>query len=235
VRLELERRDDSEVAARAAYGPEEVLVLGCARLSQLTVCGDDVDRAEAVDREPVLAAQVADPSVQGQAGDSGRRDDPAGHGESEELRLPIRLAPGRASLCPHRLRRRIDVDAAHLREIDHQAAVVDCVAGDVVAAALDRDEQVLLAREGDGVDDIGCAAALHDQRRSTVDQPVPERAGIVVARIAGSQNRSAQSVLEDLGRFRVECGFSRRLACHRFLLSVSAREDARTNEDVKAD
>src|SRR5207244_10555280 len=63
VRLELERRDDSEVAARAAYGPEDALVLGCARFSQLTVCSDDVDRAEAVDREPELAAQVADPAV----------------------------------------------------------------------------------------------------------------------------------------------------------------------------
>src|SRR6266550_1649042 len=50
-----------------------------------------------------------------------------------------------------------------------------------------------------------------------------------------SINRSAQPLLEGLGRFRVECGFGRRLACHRFLLSVSAPEDTRTNEDLKAD
>jgi hypothetical protein len=92
---------------------------------------------------------------------------------------------------------------AHLREVDHQAAVVDCVAGDVVAAALDRDEQVLLAREVDGVDDIGRAAALHDQRRSTVDQPVPDRARVVVAWIAGSQDRSPDTFRECLGRFWV--------------------------------
>jgi hypothetical protein len=108
------------------------------------------------------------------------------------------------------------VDAAHLREVDHQAAVVDCVAGNVVAAALDRDEQVLLAREVDGVDDIGCAAALHDQRRSTVDQTVPDRARLVVARIAGSQNRSPHTFRECLGRFRVERHLSSRLVCHCF-------------------
>ena len=86
---------------------------------------------------------------------------------------------------PHRPRRGVDVDAAHLRQVDDEAAVVDRVAGHVVAAALDREQQVLLAREVDGVDDVRGAGALHDQRRLAVDQPVPDRARVVIARIAG--------------------------------------------------
>ena len=90
---------------------------------------------------PYLRRRWPDAAVQGQAGDAGRRDDAAGHREAEELRLAVDVAPGRAALGPHRLRRGIDVDAAHLREVDHEAAVVDGVAGDVVAAAFDRQQQ----------------------------------------------------------------------------------------------
>ena len=93
VRLELERGDDAEVAAGAAHGPEEVLVLGRARPAQLAVGGDDVDREQVVDREAVLAAQVADAAVQRQAGDARRRDDAARDGEPEQLRLAVAVAP----------------------------------------------------------------------------------------------------------------------------------------------
>ena len=215
VCLELEGGDDAEVAAGAAHGPEEILVLGGARPAQLAVRGDDVDREEVVDREAVLATQVADAAVQRQAGDARGRDDAARHGEPEQLRLPVAVAPGRAALRPHRLRRRVDVDAAHLREVDDEAAVVDRVAGHVVAAALHREQQTLLAREVDRVDDVRRPGALHDQRRSAIDQPVPDRARVVIARIAGCQDDSANTFNERMPRFRVERRFSRQLVGHR--------------------
>jgi hypothetical protein len=77
------------------------------------------------------------------------------------------------------------VNAAHRRQVDDETAVVDRVAGDVVPVALDREEQVLLAREVDGVDDVGRSGALDDQRGPAVDESVPERAGIVVALVPG--------------------------------------------------
>ena len=89
----------------------------------------------------------------------------------------------------------LDVDAAHLRQVDDEAAVVDRVAGHVVAAALDRQQQALLAREVDRVDDVRGSSALHDQRRPAIDQPVPDRARIVIARIAGCQARLPEHLL----------------------------------------
>ena len=82
---------------------------------------------------------------------------PPGTASPKQLRLAVDVAPGRAALHAHRLRRRVDVDAAHLRQVDDEAAVVDRVAGDVVAAALDRERELVLAGEVDRVDDVGRA------------------------------------------------------------------------------
>jgi hypothetical protein len=114
VRLELEGGDDPEVAAGALNGPEEVLVLARARPAKLAVSGDDVDREQVVDREAMLAAQMADATVQRQARDTRGRDDAARHSQPEELRLPVAVAPEGAAFRPHGPRRRIDMDAPHL-------------------------------------------------------------------------------------------------------------------------
>jgi hypothetical protein len=87
----------------------------------------------------------------------------------------------------------------------------------MVAAALDREEQVLLAREVDGVDDVRGPRALHDERGPAVDEPVPDRAGIAVALIARAQDRSPNTLDERLSRVGVERHLSQP-ACHRSLL-----------------
>ena len=65
-------------------------------------------------------------------------DDAAGGRQAERLRLAVELAPGDAALGARRPPRRVDAHALHRRQVDHQAAVADGVAGDVVAAAADR-------------------------------------------------------------------------------------------------
>ena len=49
---------------------------------------------------------------------------------------------------------RIDLDAVHAGQVDHQSAVADGVAGDVVPAAAHRQQQVVCAREIDGGDHV---------------------------------------------------------------------------------
>ncbi len=216
VRLELERGDDAEVAAGAADGPEQVLVLGRARLPELPVGGDDVDREQVVDREPVLAAEMPDPAVQRQPSDAGRRDDAARYGEPEQLRLAVEVAPSGAALDADGPGLRVDVDAPHVREVDHEPAVVDGVAGDVVPAALDREHEALLAREVDRVHDVGGAAALHDQRGAPVDQGVPDRARLVVAGVARREHRPPHLRCKPCHRLRVELRVCHQLVRHRF-------------------
>lgn len=60
MQRELERRDDSEVAASAFERPQQVGVLVRARAQQAPVRGDDFGRHEIVDGQTMAAAQPAD-------------------------------------------------------------------------------------------------------------------------------------------------------------------------------
>ena len=77
----------------------------------------------------------------------------------------------------------------------------------------------MVACEVDGVDDVGCAGALHDQRRPAIDQPVPDRPCIVVTGIAGLQDGPANTHREGLNGLRVERRLGGGRACHSILLS----------------
>lgn len=78
VEAERERGDHAEVAPAAAHRPEQVLVLGLARLDEAPVGEDDVDPQQIVDGEPALAAQVAVPTAESEPPDPGGRENPAG-------------------------------------------------------------------------------------------------------------------------------------------------------------
>jgi hypothetical protein len=58
----------------------------------------------------------------------------------------------------------IDPDALHRGEVDHQPAVCDGVASDVVPAAAHSNQEVVLPGEIDRVDDVGDARAASDER-----------------------------------------------------------------------
>src|SRR5262249_17306482 len=96
------------------------------------------------------------------------------------------------------VRRGINPDLAQAGEVDDDAAVTDGPSGDVVAAATDRQEQVVLPREIHRVDHVGDTGAADDQGRAPVDHGVVDLAGRVVAGVAGPDHRAAQP--------RCECG-----------------------------
>ena len=73
-------------------------------------------------------------------------------------------------------------------QVDHQAAVGDRAAGDVVAAAADGDLEARLPCEAHRGGDVGRAAAAGDDRRPAIDQTVLDPAGGVVAVVAGRED-----------------------------------------------
>ena len=85
------------------------------------------------------------------------------------------------------LRLRVDGDAIHRREIDQQAVVADGVASHIVAAALDRQQELMFAGEVHRTDHVGDAGRLDSQRGTLVDHLVPDRARRVVTLLAGKQ------------------------------------------------
>ena len=74
----------------------------------------------------------------------------------------------------------------------------------VVAAAADGDFELQVARQLDGVDDVGHAAAARDQRRPLVDQAVMDFPGLVVAGVGRLEEtpRKCRTQLAHSGRDR---------------------------------
>src|SRR5271156_4809538 len=98
MKLELERGDDSEIAAAAAQRPEQVGVLRFTRAQELALSRDHVGGYEVVDRQPELAGRPAKTAAQGKSGNASGRIDAKRRHEPEGLRLPIEIAESSAWL-----------------------------------------------------------------------------------------------------------------------------------------
>jgi hypothetical protein len=75
-----------------------------------------------------------------------------------------------------------------------------------VAAASHGDEKIVLACEADGGPDVGGTGAARDEPGMTIDRTVPDRAGGVVLRVAGT-DELATEVSRQIGgvaRLRLE-------------------------------
>ena len=193
VQTILEGGHQAQIAAAAAQAPEQVGVVGGARRQQAAVGGDDVGRQEIVDDETALAHQPAETAPEREAGNPRRRDLTPGRGQAERLRLVIEIAPRHAGLRRHRAPLPIDPDALHRRQVDHEPAVADGVAGDVVTAAAHGDQQLVGPREIDGGEHVGRTGAPRDQGGLAVDRAVPDTAGGVVAGVTGLQQRTTKA------------------------------------------
>ncbi len=149
---------------------------------------DELDADQVVGGEAVLRHQPTEPAAEREPRDAGRRDRAARRRESVHGRLAVELAPERTALRARRLAGRVDVDALHRREVDHQRIVGDGAPGDVVAAAANRDVEALRASEADRVGDVRGVPAARDQRRPPVDHPVVDTSRVVVLGVSGVED-----------------------------------------------
>ena len=104
---ELELGHDSEVATAAANPPEQIGILGLTGLQQFAASGDDVDREQIVDREPILAHDPAEAAPKRQAGDTCMGNDAGGYCEPEHLRRMVELTEKSSGLHPSRSSREV--------------------------------------------------------------------------------------------------------------------------------
>ena len=151
---ELELRHDPEVAAAAAEAPQQVGVLRLARVDEPAVRRDDVGRDEVVARKAELPHRPADAAAEREAGDAGRRHEASGRREAVRLRLVVDVRPDGAAADHRTARGRVDPNAAHRPEVDHDAVVDGREPGDAVAAAAHGDRQVVAAGEADRRDHV---------------------------------------------------------------------------------
>jgi hypothetical protein len=170
--------------------PEQVRVALAVHLEGLAVGGHELDPLDRVDGEPELAAQPADPAAQGDAANAdaravAERDDQAVDrgGGGQPAGGGSRLDPGGPS-------GRVDLDGPHRRQVDQQPALGAAVAGQAVTAAADRDLEAGAGGELQRPGDVPGVGRPDDQRRVEVAEQVVAPPGVVVAGVAGAEDRA---------------------------------------------
>ena len=112
--------------------------------------------------------------------------DPRGRIDSDRYRQPVRLgrlveiAESRARLGSHRPFGGVHFDLAKFRVVDHQPAVAERTARDVVARPAHGNEQVMRSGKVDARRCVVGARALHDQAGTLVDHGIPYGPDLVV-------------------------------------------------------
>ena len=180
---ELERRRDPEVPPGAAQAPEQLGFVVLGRADEVAIGGDELDGGQVVDRQPEVALEAADPPAEGQPGDAGVTDDPDRADEAVRLRSDVELPKEGAAVRAGDPGPRIDLHAPHVRKVDDEAAIASCQPGGGVTAGLDRDLEIVFAREGDCRRDLLRVARAGDDRRPPIVDRVPETARVVVTSI----------------------------------------------------
>jgi len=192
VQPEAEARRDAEVAPAAAHRPEQVGLLLGVDVAQLSVRSDDLGRDEAVDRQPVLADEKADAAAERQAAD------PDGSRVSERDREAVRperarhLARRQARLDPGQAGIGVEPERLHRRQVEHDPAIRDAVAGEAVRAAPDGELDSRLAGERDDRRDLVGVRRPDDRGGPAVDGAAVHGARLVVARVLRADHLSTE-------------------------------------------
>ena len=113
VQAKFERGHDSEVAAAAANGPEEVFILRRAHCHVIAIRVYEVSGENIVATKAELAHQPPDSAAKREPAYAGGRNDAAGGGESKLLALAVEFSPCSAALRQARFAAGVDLDRAH--------------------------------------------------------------------------------------------------------------------------
>ena len=169
MELEFQARGDAEVRARAAEAPEQLRLLVCTGMNESPVCGHEIDRAEAVDRQPEVALEAADTPAEGQPGDAGVTDDADRTDETMLLGCDVELAEERSPARSRDARRGVDAHVVHAAKVDDQPAVGRGVPKAAVTPAADGDLEVPITAESNRRDDVIDAGRPNHDGRSTIE------------------------------------------------------------------
>ena len=145
-----------------------------------------------------------------------------------QLGFAIHIAKNTTGLYVGNPFMRINPHAAHERHVEHQGAVSDGQAGDVVAAALDAEQEVVFARKPHALDHIGDAETASDDRGPSVEHAVPDRSRVVVTHVTWREYRPTEPRLPtvDLILRQVDLPAIHRSRSHGGLPSCLAKLDA---------
>ena len=113
-------------------------------------------------------------------------------GEAKGLGFAVELAKFQTCLGADYAFRGIDADSLHRREVNHQTALADGLAGDAVASASHRYLHIVLPCELHARDHVSRTAAPHDQSGMPVNHRVRNGPRLVVPGLSGAVRQSSQ-------------------------------------------
>jgi hypothetical protein len=130
------------------------------------------------------------------------RHGPHRSGETARLRLAIELSEDDAGLYPCGARFGVHANDVHLRQIDQQSPVAGRMTGEAVPSAANRDQQLVVASEGERTAHVAGVRAASNQRWLAIESAVPHFARGVVLRVAGPQEWTCETCSQvfDVGR-----------------------------------
>ena len=108
----------------------------------------------------------------------------------------IDIGPGAASADPDGARRRIYASVINTRQVDYQTIVAYSQPPGIVPAAPHRGEQIVLAAEIHGSNNIRHIHATCDQSRPPVDHRIVHFPCLIVVLVATLNQLAAQGLLE---------------------------------------
>ena len=191
-----EPRRDAEVAAAAADAPEQLGLGVRVDEAELAIGRHDLRRQQVVDRQTVLADEVADAAAQREAADPDR----AGVAEADRQAVRGRrlghLAGREPGLRPGSAAFRIDLDRLHVAQVDHDAALGHAVAQSAVAAASNGELHAGGPRQRDDVLDVRHVGDADDGRRPAIDPTGHDGSRGVVVGIVGRNDPTADGGAE---------------------------------------
>src|SRR5215471_19544093 len=149
MQLELKCRHDPEIAASTADRPEEVRILHFTGVDQLSARGYQVHRADGVECEPEAPRQPADSSAGRESADTYGRGTAERHRQSVRVCLVVHEAGQRSTSDPGPPRACVHADAPHQTKVEHHPPVTRRDSEVAMTAALDGQQQTVLAGEID--------------------------------------------------------------------------------------
>ena len=184
--------DHAEVAAAAADRPEQVgLRLGVGP-DQPAVGRHDLGGEERVDRQPVLAHEIADAAAEGDPTDADGARVAEPDGEPVRGEGGRQLAGRETRSGPGGPAGNVDVEIRQAAQVEQDPAVRRAVAGPAVAAAPDGQLEPGLAGQVDDIGDVAGVRGADDDRRPPVEPADEDGTGRVVPGIVGGDEPVAE-------------------------------------------
>src|SRR5512134_2325288 len=115
---------------------------------------------------------MADTPAEAKPGYTRRDDNASRRDESEGLSRRVKIQPGGAAFGTSDSFFRIHFDLPHLREIDHQSAITNTMAGGIMSASAHGDFEIMTLGETEGDRDIIRVHTTGNHGRMAIDKSV---------------------------------------------------------------